>query len=657
MSWHAVAAGTALALAIAAVDLKAAPTSGHAVQSVPVGGLLAPGWGALRYAAPEPGSYRLPVLGPAADGEVIDASGRPRRLHQLFGGRAVVLAFIYSSCSDANGCPLATAVLHGVYTVMREDPVLGAGLRLISLSFDPERDTPERLRLYAKGATGLASGEDWLFLTTASKAELAPILAAYGQAVQREPGADGEAVGAFAHVLRVFLIDRERRIRNIYSASFLHRDLVLADARTLIGEQASSQRTLARLDGPLGGPGDFKGGYETADYVTRSQSLRGRGGSPADLLALARSPPLGLPALPVPADNPLTASGVELGRQLFFDRRLSLNDTLSCAMCHIPEQGFTSNEMATAVGIEGRTVRRNAPTLLNVAYLNRLFHDGRETRLEQQAWAPLLAANEMGNPAIGSLLEKIRGLKDYQGRFEAVYGRGPTMETLGMALASYQRTLLAADSPFDRWYFGGQADALSDAAKRGFELFRGKAGCVACHSVDADHALFTDQQMHNTGVGYPLARGGPGATTRVQVAPGAYLEVDRAIIARVAEPRPSDLGLYEVTQNPADRWRYRTPTLRNLTLTAPYMHDGSLATLAEVIEHYDRGGVPNPELSPLLRPLGLSPQEKADLLELLRGLTGSGVDLLVSDAFAATIGDLRRSDPHWAHGARDEALK
>jgi cytochrome c peroxidase len=229
------------------------------------------------------------------------------------------------------------------------------------------------------------------------------------------------------------------------------------------------------------------------------------------------------------------------------------------------------------------------------------------------------------------------------------------METLGMALASYQRTLLAADSPFDRWYFGGQADALSAAAKRGFELFRGKAGCIACHSVGGQHALFTDQQMHNTGVGYPMAPGAAGATARVQVAPGAYLEVDRAIIARVGEPRPSDLGLYEVTQNPADRWRYRTPTLRNLPLTAPYMHDGSLATLAEVIELYDRGGVPNPELSPLIRPLGLSPQEKGDLLELLLNLTGSGVDILVSDAFAATIGDLRRGDPHWAHGPRDEA--
>jgi cytochrome c peroxidase len=354
-----------------------------------------------------------------------------------------------------------------------------------------------------------------------------------------------------------------------------------------------------------------------------------------------------LPPLPVPEDNPLTVEKVELGRKLFYDRRLSLNDTFSCAMCHIPEQGFTTNEMATAVGIEGRTVGRNAPTLLNVAYLSRLFHDGRETSLEQQVWGPLLAPNEMGNPSIGALLEKIKRLPDYRGLFEAAFGRGPTMETLGMALASYQRTLLAAASPFDRWYFGGEEDAVSDAARRGFELFRGRAGCVACHRVDGTHALFLDQDMHNTGIGFRRAMDGGGVITRVQIAPGTYLEVDRKIIERVGEAKPSDLGLYEVTQNPADRWRYRTPTLRNLALTAPYMHDGSLGTLADVIEFYDRGGEPNPELSPFLRPLGLNLTEKGDLLAFLQSLTGEGVDTLLADAFAAEIGDPQPGDPHW----------
>ena len=167
--------------------------------------------------------------------------------------------------------------------------------------------------------------------------------------------------------------------------------------------------------GVQAGPGDYKGGYESTEYKTRSVAVDSRGdrGRPADLLAIFENPPLGLPAVPVPADNPVTAAKVQLGRKLFFDRRLSLNDTMSCAMCHVPEQGFANNELALAVGLEGRTVRRNAPTIYNVAYAERLFHDARETRLEQQAWIPLLAYNEMANPSIGTVINKLRGMSDY----------------------------------------------------------------------------------------------------------------------------------------------------------------------------------------------------------------------------------------------------
>ena len=197
----------------------------------------------------------------------------------------------------------------------------------------------------------------------------------------------------------------------------------------------------------------------------------------------------GLPPVPVPADNALTPAKVALGRKLFYDRRLSLNDTFSCAMCHIPEQGFTNNELATAVGIEGRSVRRNAPTVYNVAYLERLFHDGRETRLEHQVWGPLLARNEMGNPSIGAVIEKIRATPDYAGLFESAFsGRGLAMETIGMAIASYERTLVSGDSPFDRWHYGKDGAAVDEAVKRGFQLFTGKAGCSACHTVGADAA-------------------------------------------------------------------------------------------------------------------------------------------------------------------------
>jgi cytochrome c peroxidase len=358
-------------------------------------------------------------------------------------------------------------------------------------------------------------------------------------------------------------------------------------------------------------------------------------------------PPLGLPPVPIPTDNPVTAGKVALGRKLFFDRRLSLNGTFSCAMCHIPEQGFTSNELQTAVGIEGRTVRRNAPSLYNVGHARLLFHDGRETKVKHQVWGPLLAANEMGNPSIASVVRKLERLPDYRGLFESAFGRGPDMETVGMALACYQRTLNAADSPFDRWYFGGEASVASESVKRGFNVFVGKGGCSACHEIHPEYALFTDHRLHNTGVGYRKSMEREPPARLVQVAPGIALEVASDIIAAVAETPPNDLGRYEITQDPDDRWKYKTPTLRNLSLTAPYMHDGSLETLAHVVDFYDRGGIANPLLDAKIRPLGLSGQEKQDLVSFLRALTGSNIDDLVADAFAAPVGDARADDPVW----------
>jgi len=246
----------------------------------------------------------------------------------------------------------------------------------------------------------------------------------------------------------------------------------------------------------------------------------------------------------------------------------------------------------------------------------------------------------MGAPSIGYVLGKIRGLADYGGLFEAAFdGRGPTMETVGMALASYERTLLSSNSPFDRWYFGKAEEAVSPEAKHGFQLFTGKAGCARCHHIADDHALFTDQRLHNTGIGYRQTMARSPAKRRLQVAPGTFVTVDPAVVTEATEPPPSDLGRYEVTENPADRWKYKTPGLRNVALTAPYMHDGSLATLREVVEFYDRGGVPNELLDPAIRPLGLHEQEKEDLVAFLRSLTGSNVEVLVANAHAAPIGD------------------
>ncbi|OYV22082.1 MAG: SCO1/SenC family protein/methylamine utilization protein MauG, partial [Methylococcaceae bacterium NSO1] len=186
-------------------------------------------------------------------------------------------------------------------------------------------------------------------------------------------------------------------------------------------------------------------------------------------------------------------------------------------MCHIPEQGFTSNEMATAVGIEGRTVRRNSPTLYNIAYARSLFHDSRETTLEQQIWAPLLAHNEMANPSIGYVIEKINNSADYNALFKEAFGKEPSMETVGMAIASYERTLNSANSAFDRWYYGKDKQALDAKAQRGFQLFNGKANCSSCHSITRNHALFTDNNNHNTGIGYAEAMGKTDKTQRVQV--------------------------------------------------------------------------------------------------------------------------------------------
>ncbi|WP_333839945.1 cytochrome-c peroxidase [Pelomicrobium sp.] len=345
------------------------------------------------------------------------------------------------------------------------------------------------------------------------------------------------------------------------------------------------------------------------------------------------TPPLGLPEVPLPPDNPLTPARIELGRKLFLDRRLSHNGTLSCAMCHVPEQGFTSNELATPIGLEGRSLRRNAPTLYNVAYAMRLFHDGRETSLENQVWSPLLARNEMGNPSVGYVIEKIQTLSDYKGLFEQAFGRGPDMLTVGQALAAYQRTLLSANAPFDRWYYGKEAGALSREAQRGFEVFRGKAGCTACHLVGEKYALFTDNAFHNTGVGWARSMGVRGKRS-VRLAPGLTVEVDEKMLQDFEPPIP-DTGRFEVTFDPRDRWAYRTPTLRNVALTAPYMHDGSLATLEEVVAFYDRGGFDHPLRDPRLKPLGLTAEEQQALVAFLKALTGDNVERLAREARAA----------------------
>jgi len=213
------------------------------------------------------------------------------------------------------------------------------------------------------------------------------------------------------------------------------------------------------------------------------------------------------------------------------------------------------------------------------------------------------------------------------------------MLTVGEALSSYERSLVSANSVFDQWFYGKNESDLNESAKRGFKIFNEKANCSSCHIIGNDFALFTDNQLHNTGVGYKDSMGIRKEKQRLILAPGVFVDIDSKLADSVGEPTPSDLGLYEVTQNPDDRWKYKTPSLRNISLTAPYMHNGSLGTLESVIRFYNKGGIKNDLIDPLIRPLNLNETEINDLVSFLKSLTGSNVDTLVADAFAAPIGD------------------
>lgn len=348
------------------------------------------------------------------------------------------------------------------------------------------------------------------------------------------------------------------------------------------------------------------------------------------------TPPLGLPPVPVPEANPLTREKIDLGRRLFMDRRLSHNNTMSCAMCHVPEQGFTSNELGAAIGMEGRSLRRNSPSVYNVAYQKSLFHEGRELHLEDQVWGPLLTKVEMDMPSIGYVVEKVRQLPEYRGLFEAAFAGPVTAERIGQALASFQRTLLSGNSRFDRWYYGGDKTALDPREQRGFQVFMGKGRCVACHQVGEKTALFTDHRFHNTGLGWERTMFPERNSYKVQLAPGIFVQVMGTLLKSFEPPQP-DVGRYEVTIDPKDRWAYKTPSLRNVALSRPYMHDGSLANLEEVVAFYDRGGIDNENKSPLLTPLHLDDGEKAALVAFLGSLTGDNVDALAQDARSAPV--------------------
>jgi cytochrome c peroxidase len=287
---------------------------------------------------------------------------------------------------------------------------------------------------------------------------------------------------------------------------------------------------------------------------------------------------------------------IALGRKLFFDRSLSVNGTMSCGMCHVPEQSFTSNELATPLGVEGRSLRRNAPTLLNVAYATALFHDGRDVYLETQALMPLIDRVEMANPSLGHLIARLREAPDYASAFEASFGGPVSAHTLGQALAAYERTLLSGNSPFDRWRYGNEPEAMRPEAVRGFALFAGKAGCANCHLMGEWHALFTDYDFHNTGTGELRRRAGD-APVSIALAPGLTVNLARLVVRSVT-PR-----MTVVWRSPAGRrictgsrplacatwpsapptcttarWRASIRSCATMTATAPVRPDKTLGS-------------------------------------------------------------------------------
>jgi cytochrome c peroxidase len=303
--------------------------------------------------------------------------------------------------------------------------------------------------------------------------------------------------------------------------------------------------------------------------------------------------PLGLPAEPIPPDNPPTAETVALGRRLFYDTRLSADGSIACASCHDPGRGFTDGQ-AVAKGIRGQKGSRSAPSLLNAAYYPVEFWDGRASSLEDQAGGPMANPIEMGVPHDVSV-RKLKADPSYGPLFEKAFGRGSiTLDKIEKCLASFERTLVSGDSPFDRYEYGHDPRAMSAAAIRGLAAFRDPArgNCVACHLIGKDYALLTDGKFHNIGVG---------------VDPTGEL---------------TDLGRYSQTKVETDRAAFKTPTLRNVALTAPYMHDGSEKTLREVVDYYAGGANSNPELDPAIQRIHLTAQDRADLIAFLEALTG-----------------------------------
>lgn len=300
--------------------------------------------------------------------------------------------------------------------------------------------------------------------------------------------------------------------------------------------------------------------------------------------------PLGLVAesAVIPKDNPLTVEKIRLGRRLYFEKGLSVDGSFSCASCHIPENGFADPEQFST-GVGGKKGNRQAPMVINRVFSAVQFWDGRAASLEEQALGPIMNPVEMGMPSMGVVVDKLKGDPTYVKAFQEAFppDGAITPENVGKAIASFERTILSGNSPYDR-FMAGDTTALSEAAQRGMKVFKDekKGNCETCHAS----FNFTDENYNNIGVGMTAK-----------------------------EP---DMGRYKVTELEGHQGAFKTPTLREIANTAPYMHDGSQKTLEEVVGFYDKGGHPNKWLSSKIKPLHLTKHEEQDLVEFLKSLSG-----------------------------------
>lgn len=326
---------------------------------------------------------------------------------------------------------------------------------------------------------------------------------------------------------------------------------------------------------------------------------------------------LGLPPVPVPDANPQSTAKVELGRLLFNDKRFSADGTISCASCHKADLAFTDG-LPVAKGINQQFGNRNAPTVVNSVFYETFFHDGRAASLEEQALGPFTNPIEHGLKDHQFIVAIVRSDPDYRKRFTDIFGLSANnieIASVAMAIASFERTLIAGNSPFDQFFFGRNKSAISASAARGSRVFRRKGNCANCHEISWNNALFTDNRFYNIGVGFEKLQPEVDAIL-LALEQGKSLD-----LLKLAEDQKSELGRFNVTSVIDDIGRFKTPTLRNIALTGPYMHDGSIKTLAEVVEYYDKGGEKNRFLDPAIFPLKLTEQEKKDLLAFMKSLT------------------------------------